>query len=192
MRAATGPLAAASVLLAGCGATGANTSATTSSPSPSAGVTESSTPPPDVSASAAPPESATPGEAAPTPEPPEPSRTTPPSGGDTMGTTTPRPDDPAAGLVDDAVADLASRLQVPAGTIEVLRVEQVTWKDGSLGCPEPGKAYTQALVDGYKVILRHDGRVFFYHAGGEGPIFLCPSGEKDGGHEFVPPPGFHD
>ncbi len=102
------------------------------------------------------------------------------------------PDDSAAKLVDDAVADLAARLKVSADSIEVLRAEKVTWPDGSLGCPQPGRAYTQATVEGYRVILKHDGRAYLYHAGGDGPIFLCKSGEKDGGHDFVPPPGFHD
>ena len=79
-----------------------------------------------------------------------------------------------------------------ADSIEVLRAEEVTWPDGSLGCPQPGQSYPPAMVDGYRVILQHGGRIYLYHAGGAGPIFLCPSGEKDGGHEFVPPPGFHD
>lgn len=95
-------------------------------------------------------------------------------------------------LTSDAVADLAARLGVPATAIEVLKAEQVTWPDGSLGCPEPGQAYTQAQVDGYRVVLQHDGRVYLYHAGGDGPIFLCQSDEKDGGYDFVPPPGIHD
>jgi hypothetical protein len=27
------------------------------------------------------------------------------------------------------------------------------WNDGSLGCPEPGMMYTQALVNGYWLII---------------------------------------
>lgn len=192
MRTALSTLAAASLLLAGCGGTGGDASLATSPPSDTAGVTESSPRPEDLPANTTPPGTATPRETTPTPEPQESTRTTPPAGDDAMDTTTPPSDDPAAGLVDNAVADLASRLKVPAATIEVLRAEQVTWPDGSLGCPEPSKAYTQATVDGYRVILQHDGRIFLYHAGGEGPIFLCPSDEKDGGYDFVPPPGFHD
>ena len=36
----------------------------------------------------------------------------------------------------------------------VLRSEAVVWSDGALGCPEPGQSYTQALVDGYWVVLQ--------------------------------------
>jgi hypothetical protein len=94
-------------------------------------------------------------------------------------------------LVAPAIADLAGRLRVPPDSIEIVSAEVVTWPDGSLGCPEPGVSYTQALVEGSKVALRHDDRVFMYHAGEDDQPFLCPSDEKDGGHEMVPPPGYN-
>ena len=100
-------------------------------------------------------------------------------------------DDHLARLVRSAMADLSSRLHVAPATIAVLRAKRVTWPDESLGCPRPGESYTQAQVEGYQVILEHSARVYLYHAAAEGPIFLCPSDEKDGGHEFVPPPGFN-
>lgn len=106
--------------------------------------------------------------------------------------TTPPPGEPIAGVVDAAVRDLAVRQRVDPAEIEVLRFEEVTWPDGSLGCPEPGKFYTQAQVEGHRVILGVDDRVFLYHAGSDAEPRLCPSDDKDGGYEFVPPPGFHD
>ena len=95
-------------------------------------------------------------------------------------------------IVDLAVADLAARLRRDEADIEVVSAGAVTWPDGSLGCPEPGMMYTQALVNGSHVILGIDNRsrVFAYHAGPDGQPFLCPSTEPDGGHDFVPPPGF--
>lgn len=95
-------------------------------------------------------------------------------------------------IVAPARDDLAQRLGVDPEQLEVISAEEVTWPDGSLGCPEPGMSYTQALVDGSKVVLEHDGRVYVYHAGDDGEPFLCPSDEKDGGHEFLPPPGFNE
>ena len=94
-------------------------------------------------------------------------------------------------IVAPARADLARRLGVEPDELEVISAEEVTWPDGSLGCPEPGMSYTQALVDGSKVVLGHNDRVYVYHAGEDGEPFLCPSDEKDGGHEMVPPPGFN-
>ena len=94
-------------------------------------------------------------------------------------------------IVAPAQADLARRLGVEPDELEVVSAEEVTWPDGSLGCPEPGMSYTQALVDGSKVVLQYDGRVYVYHAGADAEPFLCPSEEKDGGHEMVPPPGYN-
>lgn len=88
-----------------------------------------------------------------------------------------------------ALADLASRLGVSPEEITVVRVRQVDWPDASLGCPEEGMAYAQVVTPGFQVLLQVDGRAFDYHAGTEGEVFLCPSKEKDGGYDFVPPPG---
>lgn len=100
--------------------------------------------------------------------------------------------DPLAQVAELARADLASRLQIDPALIEVVVAERVTWPDGSLGCPQPGRFYTQALVEGFRVVLGTGGRtrVYVYHAGSDGAAFLCPSSAADGGHDFVPPPGF--
>lgn len=72
-----------------------------------------------------------------------------------------------------AVADLAARLEIAPAEVEVLRVEEVTWRDGSLGCPQPGMFYTQALVDGARIVLSARGRRYEYHQGGRRAPFLC-------------------
>jgi hypothetical protein len=95
-------------------------------------------------------------------------------------------------IVAPARADLAQRLGVDPEEVEVVVAERVTWPDGSLGCPQPGMSYTQAIVEGSKVVLGHDERVYVYHAGTDDQPFLCPSEDKDGGHEFLPPPGFDE
>jgi len=93
-------------------------------------------------------------------------------------------------LIRAAIEDLSRRLLTPDENIEVVETRSVQWPDGSLGCPEEGVSYTQAIVDGTQVLLGSDGKIYDYHAGDEGEIFLCPSDEKDGGYDFVPPPGF--
>lgn len=75
--------------------------------------------------------------------------------------------------VRHAVTDLAGRLDADVGRIEVAGVEHVTWRDGSLGCPQPDMMYTQALVDGMRIVLTYDGRRFEYHSGGDRDPFLC-------------------
>lgn len=85
------------------------------------------------------------------------------------------PDVPGAGSPDvrQAVTDLAATLDLAAEDVSVVDVEEVTWRDGSLGCAEKGMSYTQALVDGQRIVLEVDGTRYEYHAGaGRGP-FLC-------------------
>ena len=80
---------------------------------------------------------------------------------------------PSSSQVDQAVADLAARLGVDVGAVTVVSHEGVTWPDGSIGCPQPGMGYTQALVDGTRVILEAGGETYSYHAAGMGDPFLC-------------------
>jgi hypothetical protein len=95
-------------------------------------------------------------------------------------------------VVGKATTDLARRLGVEPGAIVVVSFREVTWRDGSLGCPEPGMSYTEALVEGYQIALQHGDRLFDYHGADDSAPFLCKSDEKDGGREFVPPPGFDE
>lgn len=80
---------------------------------------------------------------------------------------------PATGPAADAVADLATRLGVDAASIEVVSEEEVTWRNGSLGCAKEGQMYTQALVDGTRIILRVDATDYEYHSGRGRSAFLC-------------------
>lgn len=79
----------------------------------------------------------------------------------------------AAALIDAAVDDLAETDGVDEASIVVVLAEPVTWRDGSLGCPEPDRAYTQALVDGYRIELAVDDATYWYHGSGDGDPFRC-------------------
>jgi hypothetical protein len=80
--------------------------------------------------------------------------------------------------VKDATGDLAGRLGVPSGEIELVKESSVTWRNGSMGCPKEGMMYTQALVEGALIVLRVDGKNFQYHSGKGRPPFLCENPEK--------------
>lgn len=90
----------------------------------------------------------------------------------------PTPSTPSSGLdgspTEIAVADLAERLGIDPSGIEVVSMEEVTWPDGALGCPEPGRMYTQALVEGLRIVLRADGTDHEYHSGQRQEPFYCP------------------
>lgn len=77
---------------------------------------------------------------------------------------------PAAGW-DAIVDDLAAR--GITATPELVSAENVTFSDGSLGCPQPGMSYTQAVVEGMRVIVAVDGSQYDYRFGhGDSPR-LC-------------------
>jgi hypothetical protein len=78
-------------------------------------------------------------------------------------------------VVDAARADAARRSGHVESAIQVLTAEPVTWGDGSIGCPEAGVNYTQALVAGFRVRLGTGDKTWLeYHAGADGKPFLCP------------------
>jgi hypothetical protein len=77
-------------------------------------------------------------------------------------------------LFNAIVTDAAARAGVQPAAFTVIAASAVTWSDGSLGCPEPGMMYTQALVPGYRVILDSAGIEYDYHADQHGHFSLCP------------------
>jgi hypothetical protein len=74
--------------------------------------------------------------------------------------------------VQEAVADLLDG-GVDRDAITLVVAEPVVWPDGSIGCPEPGMMYTQALVEGYRIVLEVDGEEVVYHGAGNEPPFRC-------------------
>lgn len=73
-----------------------------------------------------------------------------------------------------AIADLAERLNLDSGEIEVVRTEPVDWPDTSLGCPEPGQAYAQVITPGHIVVLKAKGQEYEYHIGGDQVVTCAP------------------
>jgi hypothetical protein len=85
-----------------------------------------------------------------------------------------------AGMADAALADARQRVpSAAAADVKVTAAEAVTWADGSLGCPEPGMMYTQALVPGYRITVQAGRETLHYHAGRTGPPKYCPPGRAE-------------
>ena len=84
----------------------------------------------------------------------------------------------------------ASKLaNVPARQLVIIRAEAVVWNDGSLGCPEPGMAYTQALINGYWVLIKAGEQTYDFRVDRGGNFRLCPEGR---GHPPLPSNGRQD
>lgn len=80
---------------------------------------------------------------------------------------------------ENAKQDLAQELDVPEEDLTIVLAERVTWRDGAIGCPEEGMSYTQALVEGYRIEIEHDGEPYFYHGEEGKPPFYCPNPPED-------------
>lgn len=85
----------------------------------------------------------------------------------------PMSEDVPTDLVQQVVDDAAERAGIDPNAVEVVLAEAVTWSDGSLGCPKPGMAYTQALVPGYRVVVEAGGEQMSFHASKSGDFAFC-------------------
>lgn len=79
-------------------------------------------------------------------------------------------------LLDSILKDLSGRTGAALDKIYVFQAQAIVWNDGSLGCPQPGVMYTQALVNGYRVILEIRAQKYDYHAAETGYFILCERG----------------
>jgi len=84
------------------------------------------------------------------------------------------PGAPAPPQVTSALEDAGRRTGLSKDQLEVISVDPVTWRDGALGCPEPGMMYTQALVPGFRITIKAAGKPLDYHADQRGRVLLCP------------------
>jgi len=60
-----------------------------------------------------------------------------------------------------------------ADSARIVTAEEVTWPNGAIGCPQPGRMYTQALVPGYRVVFDAGGQTYAYHASRTGEFKYC-------------------
>src|SRR5215813_1621775 len=95
---------------------------------------------------------------------------------------------PVEAQVPDAILrpvlnEAAKLANVSPQQLVIVRAEAVVWNDGSLGCPEPGMQYTQALVNGYWVVIRSAEQVYDFRLSRDGSFRLCPEGH---GHPPLP------
>ena len=81
-----------------------------------------------------------------------------------------------AELLDKIRAELASEQGVAAAEVKVISAQSVNWPNGALGCPKPGRMYTQAIVPGYRVELEAGGKRFTYNASTRGGYKRCGIG----------------
>jgi hypothetical protein len=78
-----------------------------------------------------------------------------------------------APLLENVLTDAQQRTGVARSQLEIISTEKVTWNDGALGCPQPDRMYTQAVVPGYRIRVRAIDQTLDYHAAETGRFVLC-------------------
>lgn len=93
---------------------------------------------------------------------------------------------PAAGTAARTMSDLAREklatdLGMAADAVNVVDVQAVEWRDGSLGCPKPGMMYPQVITPGYQVTLEANGTRYTYHTNTRQQVVRCDAPSGKGG-----------
>ena len=78
-------------------------------------------------------------------------------------------------VLDPILADAATRSGVAVDQLVVGTSLSITWSDSSLGCPEPGQAYTQVILEGYRVSIKAGTTTYDYRGAGMSGFKLCKS-----------------
>jgi hypothetical protein len=100
--------------------------------------------------------------------PPFQTATPSPSTGTSTGTSTDVPPERWTAII----GDLTTR-GVPTDAVALVSARSVTWNDGSLGCPQPGQSYTQAIVPGMQVVVKVGTTQYDYRFGRTDTPKLC-------------------
>lgn len=87
---------------------------------------------------------------------------------------------PPEHLIAPVLADASERSGLAAEELVVSGSWHRTWSDGSMGCPQPGMHYTQALVTGWRVVVKAGERMLDYRLSDRGSFTLCPGGIEVG------------
>ena len=93
-------------------------------------------------------------------------------------------DDELADLIQRTRADLSGHLNIAESEVQLLEWRNGTWRDGSMGCPQPGMMYTMSLIPGYQLIFEAQGEKYYYHTRKANDFILCESDQRQ---DFIAP-----
>jgi len=79
-----------------------------------------------------------------------------------------------------AISSLSEITSLPADKITLVSTEAVSWPDGCLGVQRMGVMCTQAIVEGFKIVLEADGKQYEFHTNQNGSAVVLAPGELSG------------
>jgi hypothetical protein len=125
--------------------------------------------------------------AAPTTPAATPPAATPPSEpGPVLPTLPPFEGDVPADIMALLVEESVALAQASVADVSIVRADAVTWRDASLGCPDPDMVYIQVLTPGYWVVLDVAGQIYDWRMAETGTPVLCPEGQGEPPFEGLP------
>ncbi|OKH24924.1 hypothetical protein NIES593_06030 [Hydrococcus rivularis NIES-593] len=71
-------------------------------------------------------------------------------------------------VIDAVRQELSNRTRIAPNEFKVVETRQQTWSDGCLGLAKPDEICTQALVEGWRVVLSHGDRSWIYRTDAQG------------------------
>ncbi len=88
-------------------------------------------------------------------------------------------------MVDPVAAEIfflarrqvANQLSLSTRRVMLGTIRAYTWEDTSLGCPVPDQTYTEAAIDGYRVVVRAAETDYAFHSDAIS-IRPCPEGQE--------------
>ncbi|KJH70732.1 hypothetical protein [Aliterella atlantica] len=75
-----------------------------------------------------------------------------------------------ARLANAVILDLSKRTGIAPGRLQVTQSSRQTWSDGCLGLARPDEICTQALVDGWRVVVSNNRRTWVYRTDSTGRV----------------------
>ncbi|AFY76124.1 hypothetical protein Ple7327_0694 [Pleurocapsa sp. PCC 7327] len=71
-------------------------------------------------------------------------------------------------VIDAVRQELSNRTRIAPNKFKVVETRQQIWSDGCLGLAKPDEICTQALVEGWRVVLSHGDRSWIYRTDAQG------------------------
>jgi hypothetical protein len=66
--------------------------------------------------------------------------------------------------------DLSRRTRIAPGQLKITQSSRETWPNGCLGLAEPDQVCTQALVEGWRVVVSHENKTWVYRTNATGSV----------------------
>lgn len=73
-----------------------------------------------------------------------------------------------AQVIDAVRQDLSNRTRIAANKFKMVKASQKTWSDGCLELAQPDELCTQALVEGWQIVMSYGDRSWIYRTDAQG------------------------